>query len=493
MKLEGIKNFISKNKLLIYLFLISLIFFLIQHSLNLNWDFMAYVLNAQNLFSQNGAFEIYRAPLVSFILFLLLPLGKLMEYTFIVLVASLFFFSSIKLSDTLYLKYFYRFKIDKELFRLIFYFFLLSPFVLQYATLLGTELLGLSFFMLFLCFFLQNKYSGHFLGLAFLTRYNFLMFFIFLFFNKSWKKIFIDISIFLITLFPFYLFYFFKYGNGFASIVDSYNLNVVSRQNLFQAFDISGMLISINWLIPFFIIGLGYFIYLCKKEKTKSIKIPLVFILIFLMILLDWYQTPFKIFRYLFNITLPVAFFSSLGFILIWNKIKCKKICRKIVFLLILVLFSLFIIFLTINAYQNKTSEAFKTVSQEIENLDLDGCIVLSPHWVLINYYVETAFFLPYDIEKAISQNKIVAIFTSFKTIDDKYNQRNIDNYSRIISEEEYTIIIPENLTKENCPRWRGYGSPSISNQCEFISERFDFLKLKKLAYKTCRFLNPEI
>ena len=55
---ERIKDFISKNPLISILFLVSNIFFILQHYIHLSWDFSAYILNARYLFYDGSYFQL---------------------------------------------------------------------------------------------------------------------------------------------------------------------------------------------------------------------------------------------------------------------------------------------------------------------------------------------------------------------------------------------------------------------------------------------------
>src|SRR3989344_5483964 len=96
-----LKEFILNNILLTILFLISTIFFISQHYLDLSWDFSAYVINAKFFFYGGDYYEVYRAPLISIFLGIFLILSKFGEYLYILFVCVLFFYSNIRLSKTL--------------------------------------------------------------------------------------------------------------------------------------------------------------------------------------------------------------------------------------------------------------------------------------------------------------------------------------------------------------------------------------------------------
>ena len=264
-------KFLRENSLVVFLFSLSTLFFLTQHYFHLAWDFSAYVLNAKYFFTGGTYFEVYRAPMVSFILgiFLWLGFGKFSEYLFIFLVSILFLFSLIKISNVIYLKFsefFKKNKISKNFFMFLFYFFMLSPFFLYYGMLVGTELIALSFFILFVAFLLEGKISGYWLGLAVLARYNFLFFSPLLFFNRSIKKILKNLLSFFVVLSPWLLYNFFMFGNWVASIVDSYYLNVFNRQNLIQAVHWKDFLSIFGFFTPFFLVGLFVFFFIVYKR-----------------------------------------------------------------------------------------------------------------------------------------------------------------------------------------------------------------------------------
>ena len=168
--LQKTKLFIKKNPLLTTLFVLSTLFFLVQHYFNFSWDFAAYIINAKYFFYGGNYFEVYRAPMISIILGPLLLLGKLAPYLYVLFVSILFCYSTKKLSDSLFEKYFYKYKIKKQTLNFLFYLFSLNIFVLIFGMVVGTELLALSFFQLFIAYFILNKKYGHFLALAFLSR-----------------------------------------------------------------------------------------------------------------------------------------------------------------------------------------------------------------------------------------------------------------------------------------------------------------------------------
>ena len=481
---------IKENPLVTIIFTISTLLFLYQHSTTIVWDFSAYILNAQYLFYQGTYFEVYRAPIMPLLLGFFLIFKSLAPYLYIVFTSSLFLYSNIKLSGVIYKKYFSKYLIKKSTIFFLFYFFSLSPFVLKYGISTGTELLSLAFFELFLIFYIENKLSGHFLALAFLTRYNFLLFVPLLLLNKDYKKILKNFLIFFAMIFPWLLFNYIKFGNWFTSIVDSYALNIFNRSYLIQPFPFLAPFEVIGWFLPFFLIGI--FIAIKEILKNKSIiknKYTLLFFLIFLLILFDFKNTPLKIIRYLFALSLPIAFFSTIAAITIIK--KYPKIQKYILAVLIIgFLISSSSLFLFQNQIKNN-DDLFYDAAKDIKQLNLQNCRILSPHWVPVTYYTENVYPLGLNkIPQALENDKIILIFKNFTTIDDLFEKEYLENIPRFIDREKYFFLAKKGLTNETCMPRYVYNEPYTRNHCEIISKKFSKIKLEKLSLKICKLTN---
>ncbi len=475
--LKKIRNFTKEHLVLMIIFLISTIFFLIQHYFYLGWDFSAYSLNARYLFYGGNYYEVYRAPLISILLGIFMIFGyKTAEYLYIIFVCILFFFSAKKLMNVLQEKYFKN-KINKKTIEILFYLFLLNPFLLKFGLLEGTELLALSFFQLFLSYFLEGKISGYFLALAVLSRYNFFIFFIFFFFTKDYKKIIKDISLFFLVLSPWLLFNFFKWGHPLTSIIDSYYLNIFSRQDLKERFLLRNLLYPINYLLPFFICGIFLFFY--KKDWKK--KVPLVFMIAFFLFLIDVYKTPFKIIRYMFNLSLPIAFFSLLG---AEKTIKKFPKTKNFIFFIFFLLFLSSILSLTRNFYLEKNS-IYAEAGEKIKNLGLENCTILSNIWVPVSYYSENVVFLKDGINKSLEENKIVLILKGYTTIDDMFKMEEIKDYQSIYENEKFVLLGKQKLSKENCFKKQRHDIPLLLNPCSIIEK----IKIGSLSKKICEII----
>src|SRR3989344_3792254 len=134
-----------KNRYLLLIFILSTSFFIYQHSVNLSWDFSAYVSNAQYWAGDRDYYEPYRPPLMPLSLIILSIFSwKFAEYIFIILVSLLFLYSSSRVAEAL--------NVDKALF----YLFSLSPFALFHGMISGTEILSLSLLELFVVSLIKN-------------------------------------------------------------------------------------------------------------------------------------------------------------------------------------------------------------------------------------------------------------------------------------------------------------------------------------------------
>jgi len=491
--INKIKSFFIENPLVTPLFLASTLFFLIQHYFDFGWDFAAYIINAKYLFYGGNYYEVYRAPLISIIMAPLLLLGRASQYLYVFLVSSLFLFSVNKLSNALHEKYFAKFKITKKTTLFLFYFFSLNFFILTFAFMAGTELLALSLFQLFLAYFILNKNSGHWLALAFLSRYNFFVFVPFLFFNKSIKQIGKNLGLFFIVTFPWLLFNKIRWGNFFTSIADAFYLNVFSRLDRVQAFNFSSLLQVTNWFLPFLIIGLLVPIVLLirsKDWKISSYKYELLFLAVFLFFFYDIYSIPFKIVRYMFNMSLPIAFFSTLGTIFIIKNIRKKTLQKIFTTILLIGFFISLSITSNYSFVMDESDKMYGSAAWSIETLGLTDCQILSPHWVPVNYYTGNVRFMPYTIQEGLERNEIILIFHQYPTMDDKFTLEELNDYPQLRKTETHIILANENITSENCIKTKGYSTPMVAEACEILSKKFHSEFASNAFLKTCRTIN---
>lgn len=373
---KKLENFLWNNKIIILLFVLSTIFFVYQHTTGLSWDFSVYVLNAKYLFSGGHYFEWYRSPLTPFLLFVFSFLGYLIsEYVYIIITSGLFAVACVKFSE--------KSNLNKNLF----YPLMLSPFVLNFGLFAGTELLTLSLLILAISY-INEKKSSLFFGLSFLARYTAIVYLPLLFFKKRWKKILLGIIIILIVFSPWMLFNYITQNHLFFSIADAYAFNIVSRQNTAIPFQLNHFLDVIGIYIIFFIMGL----YLKWKRQFK--KIDWIMLIFGILTILSYFIAPYKEPRYLFNLILPFAYFTTIFVHYLIKRIKHlkKEHLLTIIVLINFTLAGLFFHSLTLPAGFYKG----------VENAD-KGCMLLSNAWPYLNYLGIPSY--PYPLKKNVGKH----------------------------------------------------------------------------------------
>ncbi len=481
---EWFVDFVKKNKFLCLVFLLSTLFLFFQHYKHLTWDFSSYVLNAKYLFYGGSYFEILRPPLVSVILGLFLFLGTMSQYIFILITSLLFFIATVVLSDTIFREK----SIKKETARFLFYFFSLSAYVLSYAVIAGTELLSLSFLYLFIAFVLKKKVSGHFLGLGILARYNLFMFVPFLFFSKSYKIILKNIGLAFLVLAPWLLFNYFKYGNFMASIIDSLTLNILNRDYLFEPFILAPLFAVIGVFLPFFLVGLILAIKRIIKNKGYRYE-NIVLLLIVFLVLYDFITNPQKDVRFLFNLILPVAYFSTLGFCFLINRFKNVEKVGAYSVLALFVIFLVMVFGLFYNTNNLDPRIGLKDAADDIYLLKLENCEILSPSWVSVSYYTENVYpFHDGSIKDLVEQNKTILIFKDENSID--FSIRNFDNFKDLVLYETEEYVFYSN-GPDNCAEKYVYDIPYTRYEfCPNLARKFEKFGLKESFEKICFIFN---
>ncbi len=413
---ESIKilNFFKENKIILLLFIFSTSFFIYQHYSTFSWDFASYSLNAEYLFSNGNYFEWLRAPLPSLFIaiftFGFLPFW-VGEYLFIIFVSSILLISTMKFAEV--------FKVDKVLF----YILLLNPFLLLNGLIDGTELLSLSFLLLFLSYLFSNQElkSGFSFALACLSRYTCLPYFVLIFLYKNIKKNIISILLFfliiVLTFAPWFLFNYFDTGHCLTSIANSQALNVKYRDYLFQQPSIFHFLLVGNFLIPFFIFGL---------TRVKFNRKNVALLIIVIITILSYLFTPFKVPRYLFNLILPLAYFSYFAI----EKIKNSKLIFSsltISIIIISVIFSLNTSFIHTEFYEINISK---------------NCMLASNQWVPLNYfgYISEPFPRKEEVDNYLNEGYRVVIYYGWE-LDYSTNMSFLEKFPIIEKTNNYIIL----------------------------------------------------
>lgn len=480
-----LRKFSNEQIVVGLMFLVVTSILIYQHMSTHLWDFSSYVLNAEYLFYDGNYFETLRPPLPSILLGFFLLLGSLGEYVYIVFVSALFFYSTLKLSETLFEN-----QKNKEILRVAFYFFSLSAFTIFFATLAGAELLSLALLELFIVSLIRGKVSGHYLALAFLSRYSMAIFVPFLFFNSDWKKILKNIGAFALVVFPWLLFNFLKFGNWFTSIIDAYANNIYLRDYIFTPLNFLDILTVMSWFSVFVFIGLGIVAVRLIKTKANFSKENLVYLLFILMALIviwDYSNIPFKKVRFLFPLILPIAYFSTVAFDSILENLKKKNFVKfALVFILIGFLVNSSIALGMI--LNGDSKDEFRMAAEDIESLGLSNCSVVSPQWVLVTYFSGNVNALS-DIGRSVREGEVVLIFKDHSSIDYDFEGRNFNEFPVIYETEDYIFIGRDNVT-ESCKEKYVFDETYVSNHCEIISNKFSKLGLKEKVFSFCNVIN---
>ncbi len=412
--------FFKENKFPLILFLFSTIFFILQHILYLSWDYSVYELNAKYLFSNGNYFEILRPPLTPVLigilsLFNFYSFGK---YAYLVFVSFLYFIACVKIADKI--------KINKNMF----YVLCLNPYVLQKGLSVGTELLTLSLLMFFVLSYFNNKNGGIFLGLATITRYPLALFSVLILFYKKFKKIALNAFLFSIPILIWLAYNYFATGDPFTSIADSYALNFLSRKNILQPFNIWHILFVANVMILF----LAVYAYRLANPKFRRNEFKdlnnVLMILIAVLTIYTYASTPFKDVRYLFNLTLPLVYFS------------CKAVKKPNKYF-IFILGAAFLIFSycdLIITYPDASiaKSAFEKDIREINKLNIKNCSIRSDVWPLMAYYGYSANFNKEDLtEKYVQNGEYLVLFPNYG----EYKYKNLNSDLIIMQTDRFIVL----------------------------------------------------
>ncbi|MBI2076689.1 MAG: hypothetical protein HYT72_05580 [Candidatus Aenigmarchaeota archaeon] len=351
--MRSITSIWKGNRLFYLLLLFSTVFFVYQHSTGLSWDFSVYVLNAKYMFSNGFYFEWNRPPFVPFVMGILSIFGWVAaEYLYIILVSALFAYSSKLLAEKI--------NVDKSLF----YGLLLSPFVLNTGLSVGTELLYLSFLQLALAY-LDKARSAAFISLLFLTHYSNFIYTLLIFFRRHAKKIPVSFGIIILFFAPWLLYNFYLSGDPLTSVADAYAGNVKFRDYIKMPFNFSDVLDVSGYYILLFAFGI-YKLGISRKFG----KMDILMLAVLALSLLSYYTIPIKTSRYLFNLTLPLVYFSA-----VWiNKLKLRRAAAIAIIIANFSLASIYFVNLeNRGVYEDALSKA-------------DNCMIKSNAWPFINY-----------------------------------------------------------------------------------------------------------
>jgi len=390
----------TSNLAILALFVLVTSFFIFQHYRVISWDFMSYSLNAKYLLGNGSYFEWLRPPLTP----ILMMAG---EITFIIIVSSLFLFSSIKLAK--------KFKINP----LMYYVLATTPYVFIKGVSVGTELLTLSLIQLTLTYL---EWGGVFLALAFLTRYPSIIFTPLVVFTKNWKTVLKNAIIFMLIAGIWFGYNYVETGNVFTSILDVYAKEIKSAEYRDTPFNFLDFFIVAWYLVPLGIIGM----FKRKYEKNDYLMIAL-----FALTVIGYATTASKFPRYLFCIIPPLAYFTT-------GLVNRLKIGKKI--MLAILIFNLCFASWQIYCLRNPTENIFeKAIAQSPAD-----CVVVTNAWPQMNYYGKPALALHKDlISIRYSEGYPIVFFHNISSYveDYAYSQQLIERYNTIYTDKDITII----------------------------------------------------
>ncbi len=480
------ENILKKNKGIIFILILSTIFFIIQHYLLFSWDFSSYVLNAKYWFNNGTYFELMRPPLVPVIIGTLSIFGwKVAEYLFVILTSIGFMYSSIKLADSLKFN------------RIAFYAISTTPFLLLNGLINGTELVSLIFLELTIAYTIDDKVkSGLCLGLSALSRYTGLVLFPIFILHKSLKNIIKSIVIFALTILPWLIYNLITTGNIFSSLANQYANNVLFRAYLKQPFNFFHIIEVQNILMPFFILGLFYVIYrlICLKDIKKIFlsKADLSMLFLLTFSLYSYNNIPLKFSRYLFTLLLPTFYFAYIGIEQIAKIIKIKKQRLKITAVcMIIFLISITTICVAIPSIKNEGDihAHFEKSTEQIKALNLEDCLLYSNAWVALNYYGMNAKPSPreFEVQKLINKGEKIIFFYEQQEPNFIFNKTYINLFPIMYQNNQYFIL----GNNKECTRKQPYTTSYLQGTHDSILEKTN--KTMNINPCTIMFSNIEI
>ena len=326
-----------------------------QHSSGWSWDFNTYSMIGEYIFHGGAYMEWLRPPVASTAMGLLQYVftQKISEYVFIGLTSGFFLYSSRRFSES--------FDLDLEKF----YVFALTPAVIFFSTMNGTEMLSLAFALLFLADF-RNSKSGLWLGLAFLTRYNFGMLIPLVILQRDLRKIVRTGVISGLTLVPWLIYNYVQTGNPLTSFGNFLMLNVFLRYT-------STPLDPHNLLIMTLPTAAVLIAYLKPeiREKISPGREDLLILSYTVLIGLSYLTADYRSLRYLYPLTLPVAFYASKA----WEQIDREKIFYAVAAVNLIV------------AAGGIAQTGLSPPGKYIDSAEaVNGCMAESEAWVMTNY-----------------------------------------------------------------------------------------------------------
>ena len=361
----------------------SLVFYFLM-----NWDMIVRILNARHMFNGGYYYEPMRAVLESFVIGLFSFISPVYAvYIFIFFVSAVFLVS---------VRYFSRaFKLD---FAFLFM-FLLSPFVLFYGIKNGSDLLVISFLILYIAMIMRDKpaLSGVFLALAFVSKSYALLFsplLLFFLWGKKRRdvvKLLISLAAAATALVPYFIYNLLEYGNLFYSVGLSYLYfhifsSYVSLSPSIAHFESIPLEGFAEILFPLILLALLYLRnkkYFLSRIKTHKLEYSMITAAVFLSFMVYFsvsnlmQATGLSIFRF----ALPMSIFL---YIMSFSFLTKKDMKFVYIIFAVSLLIAVFILY-------TSGSSAFhisyaKSAVAVFDSVYSGKCTVSSNEWVYLDY-----------------------------------------------------------------------------------------------------------
>ncbi|MFH1055123.1 MAG: hypothetical protein V1744_03390 [Candidatus Altiarchaeota archaeon] len=341
---------------------------------------------------------------------------KLGEYLYILLVSGLFAYACVGFAE--------KTGFNKE----VFYALMLSSFVVNFAFIAGTELLTLTLLM-FVVTYLQERKSAIVVGLSILSRYAAIPYLALLLFRKRFREVLIGLALVFVLFIPWFCYNWVVRDHPFYSMVASYFLNMVYKSGSFAGPTLDNVAPSLLVYLPLVVLG----IYLTWRRGIGELdKVVFAFTA---LTLLSYSTMPVKELRYLYNLALPIGYFSCTGIQnLIGNPSKAKVLLSVALF----------------TALNYTATASYVSLTMPVgfyESLGMvdDGCMVMSNVWPQLNYVGVPAQPYPErgDAQKRIAEGGRIILYRSedFPKPDYMYD-RDFILTTPLIEENEYFILL---------------------------------------------------
>lgn len=378
--------------MIILLFLLSTAYLCYQHYLGISWDFSAFVNGAKYWFGNGRMIEPGDPPITAFLIGMLSFGGwAFAEYAFIVFSSAMLLISSVRFAKT------------TSVHPALFYALMLSPFTLRYGTFGGSEIIALSFLVLFVSYVLEDSWlSGLFLGFAFLSRYNFGIFGVLLLFHKP-KNIARALALFFLILIPWLAYNYVTWGSPLVSIADGYAMNYLLRSNyVVRQINIGDLIWPASAFVLLIVYGLVIallrLILQLNKMTHRQRRVTLALTAVAIIGIAQYFSIYYKDYRYLFSIVLPFAFFSAVALDTITKNKQNKQkndlsnvLSKNCLPIALTVLFTVLVTFHMHRETFFDTKEKYETSVEMLEELDISNCRIMSNAWPILNYMDITA------------------------------------------------------------------------------------------------------